>query len=183
MRKRARHLNSFFLLTVVFLFVIGFVSAHLVGDVFAQTRPALVKDVDNPARSAVLMRRWFTVPSGVVSSSGNAIGSVLADGYRLVIEYVSVECEKSGGVEAVKAFLTVSERPNPSTWNFHHYPIPLTNTKPSWDGSVSSVGTQSVRWYHDSGQAVSVGVALNGPAPSGGIGCVAYVSGYTVTLP
>jgi hypothetical protein len=168
---------------LAFVVGVGVAGLFVADEAAAQTRPALVKDADNPARSPLRLGDTATVPVGFVASFGNSVGSVLADGYRFVIEYVSVECGASGAVEAVRVYLSIAEKAGPGWYRFHTYPIPLTNTAPTYDGRVSSVGTQSVRWYHDGGQAVQVGISLNGAAPSGGITCEVEVSGYTVTVP
>ena len=162
---------------------IGLAGLFVADDAAAQTRPALVKDADNPARSPMRIRDTATVPSGFVGSFGIALGNPLADGYRFVIEYVSVECGASGAVQAARVWLSVAEKSGPGWYTFHTYPVLLTDTIPIWNGSVSSVGTQSVRWYHDAGQAVQLGISLTGAAPSGGITCQVEVSGYTVTVP
>jgi hypothetical protein len=142
-----------------------------------------MRDVENPAHSPLRIAGTATVPSGFVGSFGSTVGSALAGDRRFVIEYVSFECSTSGAIQPVRVWLSTAEKTSAVSWTFHSYPIALNRTTADYTGFVSANGKESLRLYHDGGQAVQVGITLSGAAPAGGIQCRVEVSGYTTSMP
>lgn len=142
----------------------------------------LTRDVENPAKFPLALSGTATVPQGFVGSFGQPIGASITAGMRYVIEYVSFDCPSNSSVRVAYATLSVAQKLGGGSYTFHNYPIPLVKSDANYSGYVSSMGTQSVRWYHDGGQSVQVGVSLNGAAPAN-MTCYVEVSGYVVATP
>jgi hypothetical protein len=183
MKTNVESLRNLVLFGLAFLSAIALVGTFSANEVLAQTRSALVQDVENPARSPLRLKATLTVPSDYVGSFGIPIGSTLAADRRFVIEYVSFDCGRQGAIDPARVLLTIAEKAGEGEYYFHNYPIPLTKTIADWNGHVSSIGVLSPRWYHDGGQAVQGGIVLTGAAPTGGLSCQVEVSGYTVSFP
>ena len=141
-----------------------------------------VRDVENPARAPLRITGTGSVPVGFVGAFGITIGSVLPADRRYAIEYASVECAGSGGVEVARVWLSTAESLGGGSYRFHTYPIKLSKTTPDYAGTVSAIGSDTVRWYHDGGQAVQIGITLTGAAPAA-ISCRVEISGSTVSMP
>jgi len=188
MMDRLGHVAFVGILAVSLVTVAGTIQAS------AQTRPALVvvqntsaqpvptTDVGNPAYSPLRLKSTGTVPAGFVGSFGMTIGSAIPADRRFVIEFVSFNCGSPGGVEPAQVTLSVAESTGAGSFSFHNYPIILSRSAPNYSGSVTLVAAQSLRWYHDGGQALQFGVSLTGVAPAGGVPCNVEVSGYTVPM-
>jgi hypothetical protein len=145
--------------------------------------PVPVSNVGDHAYFPMRRKSTATVPEGFVGSFGNPVGSAVPADMRFVIEYVSFECSTSGAVEPARVWLSPAEKVGTGSFAFHSYPILLSKTPPDYAGKITLVGTQSQRWYHDGGQAVLVGISLNGAAPAGGVVCNVELSGFTVPMP
>ncbi|MBI4874968.1 MAG: hypothetical protein HY822_10090 [Acidobacteria bacterium] len=142
-----------------------------------------MRDIENPAHSPLRLKGTGDVPGGFVGAFGMTIGPALAADRRMVIEYVLFDCGTAGAVEPVRVQLSTAEKTGAGSYSFHNYLINLAKTTPDYAGNVRAVGTQSQRWYHDGGQAVQIGITLNGAAPAAGITCRVEISGYTTSMP
>ena len=141
MRKRALHLKGFFLFSLAFLFALGLVGTFLTSEACAQIRPAMVRNVDEPARVPYFHTRDASCPYGNLCE---ATFPTVPAGKRLRVTSISVFWRN----ETVSAFmaLDVNTSLNPVLI------FPVSPTPFAYYGNCYAK-TQEVDYYFEAGQA------------------------------
>lgn len=139
----------------------------------AQTRPALIRDVDNGALQPFRTRISITVPSGSPSALVN--GPVVPAGKRLVIENVSVWALTPLDVEVTGLWLQVSASETFALMD------PNSTERRDIGGSAVSAYNRLVKLYYNPGETLQAQVFLKGPNTGTRLVNV-YLNGYYVNL-
>jgi hypothetical protein len=182
MEKSTMSVAGWMLFALMCLCAASVVGAFLSDEACAQTRAALVKDVENPARTAFLSEVSL-VFSAAEAGTFEFFSDEVPNDMRLVIEHVSVKCTASESNPFVSASITVKQRISAASERSLSFEIPLAFQGSSLFGGLHWVGSLMTRIYADRG--VSDGrVRANALRANGeGIGnCDFALSGYTVAL-
>jgi len=142
----------------------------------AQTRPALVRDVDNGALQP--FRTLITVSLNANESSKTVDGPVVPAGKRLVIENVSVWVLTSANDFVTGLWLTV---PGADPATFMLLDPSSTERKDIGGGNVVSAYNRLVKLYYNPGEKLQAMVFFNGTTSSKIANL--YLNGYYVNLP
>jgi len=160
----------------VMLLAVVAVVATIQGDVEAQTRPALVRDIDNPAlqpfREPIFISLGFNETSKIVD------GPVAPAGKRLVIENISVWGFTAGTDEFTGVWLTVK---NVSPSVFVLLDPATTERKPIGGGSFVIAYNRQVKLYFNPGETIQAQVFVNTNSTPPQLLNI-YLQGYYVTL-
>ena len=135
-----------------------------------------VRDVDNPARQPFHLTLCNSTAAGgasLPSCFGSPNSVIVANGARLVIEYVSAECFASN-VSSFRVSLRTSVGGTAATHYMHFNPDPL-------DARVFD-HSQQTRIYADAGTTLGLGFSAGtvGADPSS-LRCDVTLSGYSIT--
>jgi hypothetical protein len=171
------------LVRFTFLFILtgGILGGFLSTVAFAQTRPAIVRDVENPALSPFTASATLTISPGYAGAFGSPLAEV-PDGMRLVIEHVSVICRNTVSNPIVSASISVTERTSIGSVS-RPFQVPLGYQGNASIGGYTYVGSLSTRLYSDRGISGG-GVTMGADRTSGdGTGsCSFAISGHTISL-
>lgn len=144
---------------------------------FAQTRPALVRDADNPALQP--FRALINVNLGASETIKVVDGPTVPAGKRLVIENVSMWIFTSASADiATGVWLTVPGS-SPATF-FLADPTSAERKLLAGGGSVTAYNRQ-VRLYYNAGEVIQANVFFDGTA--GTKIANYYLNGYLVNVP
>ena len=179
MKNDMKRVRGSVLFTLVFLFVAGLGGTFMANEASAQTRPALVQDVENPARTPFWGHGSATIPVNFINQYAS-VGTVPA-GQRLVIEHVAATCYMDADDNISQVTIGVY-RGNTSAWTSWGVPLVAQKQGATWDGRATWVVSQPVRLYSD---GVNAGTSINfaHSKTSATATCYAYVSGHTITTP
>jgi len=142
----------------------------------AQTRPALVRDADNPA-----LQPFREVISASLSSSETSKfvnGPTVPAGKRLVIENASVWAFTSTSDFVTGIWLTV---PGATPLTFTMLDPADTERKPVGGGSAIAAYNRPVRLYFNPGEQLQLNVFVDGTTGPRTVNV--YLNGYYVNLP
>lgn len=146
------------------------------GPAVAQTRPALVRDVDNGALQP--FRQPIFVSLSTTETFKSVNGPVVPAGKRLVIENVSIWVLTSGTDAVTGVWLTV---PSASPPTFALMDPASTERKNVGGTSFVTAYNRVVKLYFDPGETVQAQVYFLGT--SGPKNANLYLNGYYVNLP
>jgi hypothetical protein len=186
MKKSMVYLRGSVLIALVFLFVVGFVGVFITDDAVAQTRPALVQDVENPAQNPFLASGSGSNQQGITNFFFN-LDPPVPVGKRLAIEFVSISCSSSNTDEISRANLWINKKGTGGGYSSYAMPIPLT--KQGIDvssGKTVWVAAQLVRLYSDYIAGANIQMDIhhkNWSEAEGTLSCYARVVGGTVSAP
>jgi hypothetical protein len=147
--------------------------------VWAQTRPALVKDVENPAQNPYWGYDSGTISAGWVNV--NLDVATIASGKRLVIEHVAVNCTSDQDDNIYRATIGIYKK-SASGWTNYGVPVPVQKQGPTYDGKASWTVSQPVRLYSD-GVGSPTTIDIRHSKITSDASCFAVISGYTVDTP
>lgn len=176
MKKSSMCLRGSMLFVSVFLFTLGMLGVFFTDDAAAQTRPALVRDVDNGARQP------FSASNSIVNfDTGNVsmTQTLLAvpAGKRAVVEHVSCINYLEAGNNFVRFEMQYTASGGPARHQFVN-----TRVGTSFVGSIDVWSfSQPVQAYADPSTPISINALRRSTTGSGGIEC--YISGYYVDFP
>lgn len=162
---------------LVFVATAVAVLALLSAPLSAQTRPALVKDVENPAQNPFWGHGSGSIALNFVNTN-ISLGLVEA-GMRLAIEHVSVRCEADADDEFPQADIWVYQKTGPASWNGYAVPIQMQKQGLTWNGRSSWIASQPIRVYSDGGISQTT-VTIYHKKTTATASCYAHVSGYKV---
>jgi hypothetical protein len=170
-----KNMLGIFTVIVMGVMAFGFLSEPL----WAQTRPALVKDVENPAQTPFWGYDAGTIPVDWANTM-LVVGTIPA-GKRLVIEHVAVSCtmDSDDGISRVEIHIN---KKNETGYNSYKVPLSAQRQGNTYNGKSSWTVSQPVRLYSDGG-TTSTSVEVNRSKTTATASCYAIVSGYTVDTP
>jgi hypothetical protein len=152
----------------------------LSGTAFAQYSTPM-RDVENPARTPVIVSVTETISPGVGGSFGNPIYTVPA-GKRLVLEFVAVDCTSGGGDRANLINIGVVQALGGGSFATRTFPLAITDHGTDAFGTRHSTASQVVRLYADSTPFGSVNFGVSRSAAVATMTCSADISGHLITL-
>jgi hypothetical protein len=174
MKKSMVYVRALVLFALVFLVFLGVFGAFPIDDAAAQARPALVRDVDNPALQP---ERLAIFTSTLQNESYKATDSItVPGGKRLVIENASLWCFVTGNDRVTGVWLKVK--------NQSHYILldPATNeARPVAPNNTVMAYNRVIKAYFNAGETVQVEVYTEGSTSSKLVNV--YLQGYYINVP
>jgi len=149
-------------------------------EALAQVRPALVKDVENPAHSPFVGYASGTIDVNWINHI-LSVGTV-PSGKRLVIEYVGIRCEGDADDSFPRATINVYKKTGAGGWTSFQVPVQMSLQGTTHDGKASWTASQSLRLYSDGGTG-GTSIDVHHKKTTATAFCVASLSGYTVDEP
>ena len=161
------------------LLMAGISLVFTTADALAQVRPALVKDVENPAHSPFVGYASDTIDVNWLNTI-LSVGTVPI-GKRLVIEHVGIRC--TGDIDDSFPLTTVSIHKGTNMgWSSYSVPIQMSLQGTTYDGKASWTASEALRLYSD-GVNAATAVNIFHKKTTAAASCSAIVSGYTVDMP